>query len=117
MITSFEQDHISPWKETFKIAGLINAPVRYMLATSGHIMGIINPPNPESKRRYWVGDATGKKNPDKWQASINKQPGSWWDDWAAWLDENCGSEIDAPSVGSKNYPTVAPAPGDYVMEK
>lgn len=116
-VVGAEQDHISPWKETFKIAGLIDAPVRYILATSGHIMGIINPPNPESKRRYWVGDATGQKNPDKWQASINKRPGSWWDDWTAWLDGNCGPEIDATSVGSQNYPSLAPAPGDYVLEK
>jgi len=112
-----EQDHISPWKETFKIAGLINAPVRYALATSGHIMGVINPPNPESKRRYWCGDATGHKDADKWLASINKQPGSWWDDWTAWLDENCGPEIDVTRVGSQTYPPLAPAPGEYVMER
>ncbi len=112
-----EQDHIAPWKETFKIAGLINAPVRYILATSGHIMGIINPPNQSSKRRYWVGDATGQKDPDKWEASVKKQPGSWWEDWAVWLDEQCGSETAVPTVGSQQYPVLAQAPGDYVLEK
>ncbi|HKK16330.1 MAG TPA: class I poly(R)-hydroxyalkanoic acid synthase [Gammaproteobacteria bacterium] len=112
-----EQDHISPWKETFRIAALINAPVRYTLATSGHIMGIINPPKPESKRRYWVGDATGREDPEKWLATINKIPGSWWEDWTAWLDKNCGPMIDAPRIGSQDYPPLAPAPGEYVMEK
>lgn len=116
-VVGTEQDHISPWKETFKVAGLTNAPVRYTLATSGHIMGIVNPPNPESKRRYWCGDATGKEDPDKWLASINKVPGSWWDDWVAWLDDSCGELIDPPRTGSPDYPPLVPAPGEYVMEK
>lgn len=112
-----EQDHISPWKETFRIAQLVDAPVRYILATSGHIMGVINPPDQGSKRHYWCGDATGEKDPEKWQASTGKIEGSWWEDWDAWLDANCGPMVDAPLVGNQNYPPLAPAPGEYVMEK
>ncbi len=112
-----EQDHISPWKETFRIAGLIDAPVRYTLATSGHIMGIVNPPNPQTKCRYWCGDASGQKDPDKWLASIVKRPGSWWEDWTAWLREHCGDEINPPHSGSQAYPPLGSAPGQYVLEK
>lgn len=112
-----EQDHISPWKETFRIARIIDAPVRYALATSGHIMGIVNPPDPESKRRYWVGDATDWKQPDEWLAQIKKRPGTWWDDWTEWLDKECGEMVPARRPGSENFPPLAPAPGEYVLEK
>ena len=116
-VVGTEQDHIAPWKETFKIAGHVSGPVRYTLATSGHILGIINPPNPKSKRRYWVGDATGHQDADEWQGSINKRPGSWWDDWTAWLQDKCGDKVDARKPGSKNYEPIVPAPGEYVLEK
>ena len=116
-VVGTEQDHIAPWKETFKIAGLVKGPVRYTLATSGHILGIINPPNPKSKRRYWCGDATAQKDADKWQAETTKGPGSWWDDWSAWLAGKCGAKVDARQPGSKKYPALVPAPGTYVLEK
>jgi len=112
-----EDDHISPWKATFRIAALINAPVRYTLASSGHIMGIINPPDPQTKREYRCGDAGGQTDLEKWHASNEKITGSWWHDWTAWLAGSCGPEIDPPGIGSRNYPPLAPAPGNYVLEK
>jgi polyhydroxyalkanoate synthase len=112
-----EQDHIAPWKETFKIAGLIPAPVRYTLATSGHILGILSPPIDPPKRRYWSGDATGMTDPEAWRARIEKVPGSWWTDWAAWLHERCGPMVPARAPGNADYPPLAPAPGEYVLEK
>lgn len=112
-----EQDHIAPWKETFKIAGLIPAPVRYTLATSGHILGILSPPIDPPKRRYWAGDATGMTDPEAWRAKIEKLPGSWWNDWAAWLHERSGPMVPARPPGNAEYPSLAPAPGEYVLEK
>ena len=53
-----EQDHIAPWKQTFRLCGLTGGPARYVLATSGHILGIINPPVTPPKRRYWVGPSS-----------------------------------------------------------
>lgn len=112
-----EQDHISPWKETFKIAGLIPAPVRYTLATSGHILGILSPPVDPPKRRYWSGDATGMNDTVAWCTNQNKVPGSWWNDWVKWLHERCGPMVPARQPGNKHFSPLAAAPGDYVLEK
>lgn len=113
-----EQDHIAPWKETFKVCSLVKAPVRYTLATSGHILGIISPPVDPPKRRYWTGDASGQTDPEAWQEAVDKRPGSWWEDWIAWLAERNGKRIPAPAaLGSGDYPVLAPAPGTYVLEK
>lgn len=112
-----EQDHISPWRETFKIAHHVSAPVRYTLASSGHILGILSPPVKPPKRYYWSGAVTPEQDPDPWQQAQKRLPGSWWDDWCNWLAERCGPRIPARTPGSDNYPPLAPAPGSYVMEK
>lgn len=111
-----EQDHITPWKETFKTCSLVKGPVRYVLATSGHIVGIINPPVHPPKRRYWVGETAGHSNPTDWQAGIQKQAGSWWEDWWTWLGEQCGPMQAPPSMGGEGYPALTAAPGAYVLE-
>lgn len=110
-----EQDHIAPWKETFKIAAQVSGPVRYTLATSGHILGILSPPVDPPKRRYWTGDASGARDPEAWRAGLEKQTGSWWADWAAWLKGVCGPEVPARQPG-EHRPTLGPAPGVYVRE-
>ena len=112
-----EQDHIAPWKQTFRLCGLTGGPVRYVLATSGHILGIINPPVTPPKRRFWVGDATGASDPETWRQHIEKAPGSWWEDWTRWLAERCGPLGPAPALGHADYPAMEPAPGRYVLEK
>ncbi|TVR63303.1 MAG: alpha/beta fold hydrolase [Candidatus Competibacteraceae bacterium] len=112
-----EQDHIAPWKQTFRLCGLIGGPARYVLATSGHILGIINPPVTPPKRRYWVGDASDRFYPEAWRDGTGKVPGSWWEDWIHWLNERCGPLTDPPSPGNAQYPPLEAAPGRYVLEK
>lgn len=112
-----EQDHIAPWKETFKKCAQISSPIREVLATSGHILGIISPPVNPPKRRYWVGDATGASDPLEWQKQQSKVQGSWWDDWKIWLADQCGTLQNPPTTGNDKYPPLLPAPGSYVMEK
>ena len=112
-----EQDHIAPWRETFKIAGFISAPVRYTLASSGHILGILSPPVDPPKRCYWTGEISGKIAPDTWQQAMKKTSGSWWDDWFVWLEERCGPQVPVRLPGSAEFPVLADAPGTYVMEK
>ena len=111
-----EQDHIAPWRQTFRLCGLTGGPSRYVLATSGHILGIINPPVTPPKRRFWVGDATGQGNPETWRDGIEKVSGSWWDDWARWLGERCGPVGPPPPPGNAEYPPLLAAPGQYVRE-
>jgi polyhydroxyalkanoate synthase subunit PhaC len=113
-----EQDHIAPWKETFKVCGLVKGPVRYALATSGHILGIVNPPSNPPKRHYWVGDAAGQKDAEAWRKPLERKAGSWWTDWAAWLGEACGPLQAAPkTAGCAEHVPIEAAPGSYVLER
>ena len=112
-----EQDHIAPWKETFRTCHLVGGSVRYTLATSGHILGIITPPVDPPKRRYWAGDATDMQAAEAWRERTDKVPGSWWEDWVAWLRPQSGAEVPPPTLGNARYPALADAPGSYVLER
>jgi polyhydroxyalkanoate synthase len=88
--------------------------VRYILGSSGHIAGIINPPG--GKGSYWTSDeeATTAAN---WRRSAQKHDGSWWTDWSAWLAQRSGRKVKPPALGSAEHPPLADAPGTYVLEK
>lgn len=117
-VVGTEQDHIAPWKETFKLCALVQGPVRYVLATSGHILGVISPPVTPPKRRYWVGEAAGHADPEIWRSGLpDKQVGSWWEDWVSWLGKHCGPLGPPPSMGNEYYFPLAPAPGTYVFDR
>ncbi len=118
-IVGTEQDHIAPWKETFKLCGQVKSPVRYVLATSGHILGIVNPPVDPPKRHFFAGDAAGHQDAEDWRKENNtRTAGSWWPDWADWLRQHCGALVDVPKhAGSERYPVLCDAPGTYVLEK
>ena len=112
-----EQDHITPWRETFKTTALVSGPVRYVLATSGHIQGVVNPPLDPPKRRYWVGEVAADQSADSWRDGVAKVPGSWWLDWVAWLGPQCGPMQAPPAIGNADYPAIMAAPGCYVLER
>jgi len=112
-----EQDHITPWKEAFKISHWVKSPVRFVLATSGHIVGVLSNPVTPPKRRYWVGEATGQTDPEAWCEAQAKIPGSWWEDWVEWLGKHCGALQPPPSLGNSDFPVLRDAPGLYVKEK
>lgn len=112
-----EQDHITPWKETFKTTQLVGGPVRYVLATSGHIQGVISPPVNPPKRRYWAGDVETECSPEAWCQGTDKVPGTWWQDWVTWLRPQCGPQRTPPALGSSLYPPLADTPGQYVLER
>jgi polyhydroxyalkanoate synthase len=112
-----EQDHIAPWRAAFRIGGLVKGPVEFVLATSGHILGIINPPVDPPKRRYWKGALDAGSDPDTFIETAPKVPGSWWEDWAAWLGKRCGPRVAPPSLGSDAHPPLVDAPGTYVLER
>jgi polyhydroxyalkanoate synthase len=116
-VVGTEQDHITPWASTFRICSRVKGPVRYVLATSGHIMGILSAPVQPPRRRYWAGDASRQDDPEAWRASLDKVPGSWWEDWTQWLKSRCGKRVPPPGLGSADYPPLADAPGTYVLER
>jgi polyhydroxyalkanoate synthase subunit PhaC len=111
-----EDDHIAPWRECYRVHKYVSSPVRFVLSTSGHILGIVNPPVNPPKRSYWVGEPPRNEKADDWLHTAEKRPGTWWEDWTAWLGERCGPKVAPPPMNSKQHPALADAPGTYVLE-
>lgn len=112
-----EQDHIAPWRETFRTAALTSGPVHYTLAASGHILGVLSAPVKPPRRWYWSGVATGATDAEAWLRNQTRMPGSWWEHWAGWLRGRNPECVPARPPGSAEYPPLAPAPGSYVLER
>ena len=114
---SCEDDHIAPWRQTFRIAEHVKGPLRFVLSSSGHILGIVNPVVDPPKRRYWVEQAQAGDTPERWRQRAQAREGSWWVDWMAWLKPRAGALCAARPAASEAFPTLAAAPGDYVRER
>ena len=114
-----EDDHIAPWKQCYRIRKYVNvkAPVRFVLSTSGHILGIVNPPANPPKRAYRVAEPERNEHWEQWVEKAEKRPGTWWEDWIAWLGERTGERVPAYGAACRKYPALAAAPGTYVLEK
>lgn len=115
-VVGTQKDHISPWKEVFKIGGLIKGKTRYVLVDDGHIVGIVNPPSAQNRRRYRSGIDYKTGDPETWYRDQTVHKGSWWPDWAEWLSRRCGPLASSPSIGNETYPMLGEAPGTYVKE-
>ncbi len=114
---SAEDDHIAPWRQTFRTMNYVSGPKRFVLSSSGHILGIVNPPVKPPKRSYWVGPARRSDKADDWRSGLKEHAGSWWEDWMEWLKPQCGELVDAPPVASEACPALGDAPGRYVLER
>ncbi len=109
-------DHIAPWRQSFRINNYVSGPKRFVLSSSGHILGIVNPVVNPPKREYWVAPAERHDNPDGWREHATHHPGSWWPDWMAWLQPQSGELAKPGPLANKAYPALADAPGTYVLE-
>ncbi|MBF1165769.1 MAG: alpha/beta hydrolase, partial [Dechloromonas agitata] len=118
-VVTAEDDHIAPWKQCYRIRKVINveAPVRFVLSTSGHILGIVNPPVKPPKRAYWIGEPVRNEHWEHWFERAEKRDGSWWEDWAAWLGERTGEWVEPYPAANRKFPALGDAPGTYVLEK
>jgi len=113
-IISTREDHIAPWKSTYSATKLYKGPIRFVLAGSGHIAGVVNPPS-KPKYGYWTNDdLTGTA--DQWLEGADEVAGSWWPDWDAWAKERAGGEtVPARKPGDGKLKPLCDAPGEYVM--
>jgi len=109
-------DHIAPWREAFRINNHASGPKRTVLTSSGHILGIVNPPTTPPKRTYWVADSHRHDTAEGWRERAEEHPGSWWEDWIAWLAPQCGPMVEARPAANAAFPRLADAPGGYVLE-
>jgi polyhydroxyalkanoate synthase len=114
-----EDDHIAPWKQCYRIRKQVNvkAPVRFVLSTSGHILGIVNPPVNPPKRAYWIAEPERNEHWEHWFDRAEKKPGTWWEDWTRWLGERTGNLVEAYPASNRKFPALGDAPGTYVLEK
>lgn len=110
-----KEDHIAPAKSVFIGAQYFGGPVKYVLAGSGHIAGVVNPAN-KPKYQFWTGPAPSGAFED-WVAKATETPGSWWPDWIKWIEAQAPERVPARSPGSKKHPPIADAPGEYVRVK
>lgn len=109
-------DHIAPAQQTFHIHNFVSAPKRFVLSSSGHILGIVNPPvNPPSVASG-PGETHRADSYEAWRSRAEEQEGSWWPDWMAWLKPRSGPLVDARPAATEAFPALAPAPGRYVLE-
>ena len=114
------EDHIVPWASAYASMALLNpkkpAQNRFVLGASGHIAGVINPPA-KMKRSYWT-RKTAARDANDWLEDSTEHPGSWWPEWAAFLQTHGGKQVAAPkNYGNKIYRVLDAAPGRYVKQK
>ncbi|MFM2068795.1 MAG: class poly(R)-hydroxyalkanoic acid synthase [Pseudomonadota bacterium] len=110
------EDHIVPWSSAYLNTRLFKGDTRFVLGASGHIAGVINPAS-KNKRNYWTNAKLGG-SAEQWFAGAKDVPGSWWNDWSAWLAERSGKQVAAPkTAGSRKHKVIEPAPGRYVKAK
>jgi polyhydroxyalkanoate synthase len=112
---SCREDHIAPWKSTYKGAQTFSGETRFVLAASGHIAGVVNPPE-GGKYNHFV-NAKLPENPDDWFASATEVAGSWWPDWQRWVTSFDKSQSPARIPGKGKLKAIEPAPGTYVTVK
>ena len=110
------EDHIVPWRAAYASTQLLSNTLRFVLGASGHIAGAINPAS-KNRRSFWVGDAL-PPSADEWFERASEKPGSWWTDWANWLEPFKGRTVAAPTrLGGRGHAVIEPAPGSYVKVK
>jgi polyhydroxyalkanoate synthase len=109
---STREDHIAPWKSTYRGMQVFKGPKRFVLAASGHIAGVVNPPE-AGKYSHWVNTEL-PASPDDWFAGATELSGSWWPDWHRWVSALDPTTVPARQPGEGKLPALEPAPGSYV---
>ena len=109
------EDHIAPPRSVWKLMDQFSGPRRFLLAGSGHIAGVVNPPA-AGKYQYWT---NGEDAPDfaAFRSAARETEGSWWPDWIDWLSGLSGKQVKATKArkpGKGKLPAIEDAPGRYV---
>jgi polyhydroxyalkanoate synthase len=112
---STREDHIAPWKSTYRGTQLLGGPNRFVLAASGHIAGVVNPPE-GGKYSHWINHALAPE-PEAWLAGATEIAGSWWPDWQRWITALDSERVPARIPGEGGLPALEDAPGSYVAVK
>jgi polyhydroxyalkanoate synthase len=114
-LQSSKEDHIAPYRSVYKSTKLFKGPITFMMAGSGHIAGVINPPD-ANKYQHWTNDKVPEKV-EEWIAGATETPGSWWPHWDKWLSKLSGKKVAARVPGDGELPVIEDAPGAYAKMK
>lgn len=112
------EDHIAPPESVWKMTHYLAGPLRFVLAGSGHIAGVVNPPA-AGKYQYWLNDAKVGTLPE-FVAGATEQKGSWWPDWLSWISDQSGGDVPAKGAripGKGKLKAIEDAPGRYVVTR
>ena len=109
---STREDHIAPWVSTYRGTQLFRGKTRFVLAASGHIAGVVNPPD-AGKYSHWVNPEL-PADPQAWFAGATELSGSWWPDWQRWITGLSKAQVPARQPGDGELPAIEDAPGAYV---
>jgi polyhydroxyalkanoate synthase len=112
MLVSLKDDHVSAWAATYAGAKLFGGDTRFVLGGSGHNAGVINPPS-ANKHGYWTNDVL-PDGAQAWMDGAQKNDGSWWPAWQAWLTGLDATTVPARKIGGGKLKAIEPAPGSYV---
>jgi len=108
-------DHLTPWKSTYRTTQLLSGECTFVLSNAGHIASLVNPPG-DPTATYFTGSHDKNKSPEQWLGLAEKQSGSWWEHWADWVSERSGDRTAAPTkLGGSRFRPLADAPGSYVV--
>ncbi|OIN85781.1 MAG: class I poly(R)-hydroxyalkanoic acid synthase [Alphaproteobacteria bacterium CG1_02_46_17] len=114
---STKEDHIAPWASTYEGMMLLKGKKRFVLAASGHVAGVINPPS-ANKYHYWVNEKIDdREHAEDWLAQAEQHEGSWWSDWAEWVKATAGKQTPARDPKKGKLKVIEPSPGRYVKMK
>jgi polyhydroxyalkanoate synthase len=107
------EDHIAPAKSVMFGSKFFGGDVRFVVAGSGHIAGVINPPE-KNKYQFWTGPKPRSADIDGWLVKAKEHPGSWWTDWLVWITKQSPTEVPARVPGGGALKAIEDAPGSYV---
>ncbi|MEG0862299.1 MAG: class II poly(R)-hydroxyalkanoic acid synthase [Pseudomonas sp.] len=109
-------DHITPWDAVYRSTLLLGGDKRFILANSGHVQSILNPPgNPKA---HYVDNPRLSSDPRAWFYDAKQIDGSWWPQWLEWIQARSGTQRETlMTLGDQNYPPMDPAPGTYVQAR
>lgn len=118
-VVASRKDHIVPWHTAYNSALLLNSKCEFILASGGHVAGIISPHKKITKETHYsrIKDGTLRASAEGWLNESSPTPGSWWGLWTKWLKKNSGKNTPRrKSVGNKTFKSLAAAPGEYVRQ-
>ena len=116
-IQASKDDHIAPAASVFKLTRLFGGSRKFVLAGSGHIAGVVNPPEKKKYQHWLAGDGAAHDDFESWFAAAVEHPGSWWPDWHRWLSRRSGRKVPARAPGEGGLAAIEPAPGSYVKRR